>query len=97
MTFDRIARRIAATASRRLGNAVTIGAITDYGILLSPSDELVGDILVVTDYMLEIETAVFGVVLRGTSVIVDGVAFTAREDAKPYGEGATLMLALSKN
>ena len=97
MTFDRLARLTAATASRRLGNEVTIGATTGWGILLSPSEEVAGDMIIVTDYMLEIEESVFGVVQRGVAVTVDGVAFTAREDAKPYGEGATLRLPLAKD
>lgn len=96
MSWTSTANRIATTASRVLGNAVTIGAVSGSGVLQMPREEVIGEAVVSIGYLLEVPAAVFSSVLDGQAVTVDGVSYVAREDGLPVGDGAMLQIPLTK-
>jgi hypothetical protein len=96
MSWAATANRLAATTARVLGNVVVIGAVTGKGILLMPREEVLGGMVVSIGYTLELPAATFGLIAENTSIIVDGVAYLAREDATPNGDGAVYVVPLEK-
>jgi hypothetical protein len=97
MSWARQARIIAATASRVVGNDITIDETTSgKGILSMPKEEVLNGMVVSSGYRLEYPFNVFGVVEEGTEVIVDEINYTATEDAMPTGDGAMYIVPLKK-
>ena len=50
MTWQDRANRMAASAVRRLGNAVTIDGVSGFGILQSPEERIYEGAIVTTDF-----------------------------------------------
>lgn len=78
-----------------LGNVVTIGATTDKGILMSPAESVIDGVAVVTDWMLELPSAVWPFVAEGVAVFVDGQEFVSREESRPGTDQATTFVPLT--
>lgn len=97
MSWAATAARIAAVTSARLGNAVTIGAVSGYGILLEPTEELIGGEIISTDATVELPVAVFGTPLENTAIVADGTAYVARADGRLAADGATVIVPLRRS
>jgi hypothetical protein len=61
------------------GVTVTAGATSDLGILDMPSEVVADGVVLTTDYKLTCKTALFGALVYGDTVAVDGVNYTVRE------------------
>lgn len=61
------------------GVSCTAGATTANGILDMPSQVISDGMVLTTDYTLTARTSVFGSLIRGDSITVDGTAYTVRE------------------
>jgi len=61
------------------GLAVTAGGDTGVGILDMPSEIIADGVVLTTDFKLLVKTEDFTSVARGSTVLVDGTAYTARE------------------
>jgi hypothetical protein len=77
------------------GVSVTAGATTGVGILDQPGQEILGGMVVVTDYTLTVRSADFGGLLFGDGVTVDGISYQVREGRK-VDDGAFTELLLIK-
>jgi riboflavin synthase alpha subunit len=77
------------------GVSCTAGAVSALGILDMPSQVLVGDQVLSTDYTLTAKASDFGNLLYGDSITVAGVAYTVRE-ARLIDDGAIVELGLQK-
>ena len=78
------------------GLSVTSGAVTALGILDSPTEEVLGGMVISTDYALKVRTSELGAVQDGATVTVAGVDYTARRDATPIDDGVFSVIHLSK-
>jgi hypothetical protein len=94
MSWQATAARLAAAAFRALGNEVEIDGVSGWGILQSPSESVFDGVVVITDYMLELDRAVWPVVPEGSVVTVDGVIYTAREQSRINRDGSSVMVPL---
>jgi hypothetical protein len=75
------------------GVAVSSGATTGRGILDMPGQVIADGMVVTTDYRLTVRTSVFGGLLYGAGVTVDGVNYQVREALKiDDGQFTELML-----
>jgi len=61
------------------GLSVTSGAYSGVGILDMPSEIIADGVVLTTDYRLLVKTSDFPVLARGSSMTVDGTAYTVRE------------------
>lgn len=61
------------------GVTVTAGATSDLGILDMPSEVVADGVVLTTDYKVTCKTALFGALVYGDTVAVDGVNYTVRE------------------
>lgn len=61
------------------GVAVSAGATSDLGILDMPSEVIADGVVLTTDYKLTCKTSLFGSLVYGDTVTVDGVNYTVRE------------------
>jgi hypothetical protein len=61
------------------GVQVTAGAVSDLGIMDMPSEIVADGVVLTTDYKLTCKTALFGGLVYGDTVAVDGVNYTVRE------------------
>ena len=86
-----------ATFLDDFGVTVTSGSVTALGILDTPTDEVLGGMVLSSDYQLTVRTSELGAVQDGATVTVGGVAYTARRDAMPISDGTFSVLHLSKN
>jgi hypothetical protein len=91
----------AATASRlttsclsTIGNDVVIFDVAGKGILRSPSESIFDGVVVVTDWMLELDSAVWPVVGEGTVVTVDGTDYVAREQSRLGTDQSSIFVPL---
>jgi hypothetical protein len=96
MAWDRIATRIATTSSRVVGDAVVINGLAGFGILQTPRDELINGMIMSTGYRLELPVEVFGNVLEGTNLTVNGTSYRAIEDSMPMADGAITSVPLEQ-
>jgi len=94
MSWQTTANRLASTSLRLLGNAVVIDGVRGWGILTTPTESVFDGVLILTDYMLELDRAVWPEVAEGTMVIVDGVMYTAREQSRINRDGSSVMVPL---
>ena len=78
------------------GVSCTSGGTTGLGILEQPDQILAGDMIISTEYELTAKTSDFGTLLSGSSITVDGTAFTVR-DTKKENDGVFCRLSLTKN
>jgi hypothetical protein len=58
---------------------VVFGKITGKGIMDAPSNIIADGMILTTDYLLTVKTAVFGSAKYGDNLTVDGVAYKVRE------------------
>jgi hypothetical protein len=62
------------------GVSVTAGAVSGVGILDMPGELVADGMIISTDYSLRCEASKFGTLAYGTSVTVNSVAYTVREN-----------------
>lgn len=96
MSFFSLAQRLTRVTMERLGNVVEIAGTTGRGQLQSPTEELFDGMTLGVTYELRIPFQTFGEVPEGEGVTVDGVAYVARQDSRPDGDGTTEILLLEK-
>lgn len=77
------------------GVSCTAGAVTANGILDMPSQILSDGMVLSTDYTLTARASNFGTLIRGSSITVDGVAYTVRETML-IDDGKFVQIALQK-
>jgi hypothetical protein len=94
MSWAATAQRLATTALRALGNAVEIDGVSCWGILMTPTESVFDGVLILTDYMLELDRSVWPVIPEGSVVTVDGVIYTAREQSRINRDGSSVMVPL---
>lgn len=94
MSWQTTADRLAGMAMTALGNAVTIGGVSGYGILQSPAESILDGVVIVTDYMLELPRTVWPVVPEGTAITVDGLVYVAREQSRPNVDRSSIYVPL---
>ena len=94
MSWTNRANRLAATVSRGVGNDVSIGAVSNRAFLIAPKEEILDGRVVSTPYQLRFPHAIFGAVLEGAAVVVDGANYVTSEDAMPTGDGSMWVVPL---
>jgi len=78
------------------GVTCQIGAGASFvGVLDSPMDVIAGGMALSREYMLLAKTSDVSATARGTSITVDGVSYTVREN-RPIDDGLFSELLLSK-
>ena len=77
------------------GVSVTAGSITGIGLLDMPGMEVLGGMVVVTDYSLTVRTSEFGDLQFNDAITVAGVSYQVRE-ARQLDDGAFTELLLIK-
>jgi hypothetical protein len=77
------------------GVTCTAGAVTALGILDMPSQVLLSDAILSTDYTLTARASSFGGLKYGDAITVAGTAYTVRE-TQYIDDGAMVQLALQK-
>ncbi len=76
------------------GVSCTAGAVSALGILDMPS-QIIGDMVLSTDYQVTAKTSDFGTLLAGASITVDSVAYKVRE-TRQIGDGLLCEISLQK-
>jgi hypothetical protein len=77
------------------GVPVSAGAVTGVGVLDMPSQVVADGMVLTTDYKLTVRTSVFGGLLYGDGITVDGVNYQVREAMK-VDDGKFTELMLTK-
>jgi len=77
------------------GVTCVAGAVTALGILDMPSQVLLSDAILSTDYTLTERASSFGSLKYGDAITVAGTAYTVRE-TQYIDDGAMVQLALQK-
>ena len=77
------------------GVSATSGSTTGNVILDEPTQKLVGDLILSTDYQITAEASDFGTLTAGTSITVDSVAYTVRE-TRLIDDGLLCEISLQK-
>jgi hypothetical protein len=77
------------------GVPVSAGAVTGFGVLDMPSQVVAEGMVLTTDYKLTVKTSVFGGLLYGDGITVDGVNYQVREAMK-VDDGKFTDLTLTK-
>jgi hypothetical protein len=77
------------------GVSVTAGAVSGMGILDMPGELIADGMIITTDYTLRCEASKFGSLAYGTSITVNSVAYTVREN-KLIDDGAFCLMTLQK-
>lgn len=78
------------------GVTCQIGAGASFvGVLDSPMDVIAGGMALSREYMLLAKTSDVSATARGTSITVDGISYTVREN-RPIDDGLFSELLLSK-
>jgi enoyl-CoA hydratase/carnithine racemase len=75
--------------------AVSKGAVTGKGIIDTPTMVTGNGMVLSNDYVVTLQTAVFGVPVYGDALTVDGVAYIARE-ARLIDDGKLVEVLLAK-
>ena len=89
-SVDRVAR------ARLGGVSVTAGAVSFLGGILNRSQEIIADGRISDNvYELNVPTALFGSLLYGDSIVVDGQSFTVRYEPQPLGGGENCLIFLN--
>lgn len=78
------------------GVDVVAGSITGLGILDMPSDVVIDNQVITTDYALTCEASKFGGLLYGSQITVNGVAYEVRS-AMLMTDGMFVQLALQRS
>ncbi len=83
---------VSASHTPNAGGQVT----TALAILDEPGMDVIGGDVIATDYSLRFPTASFPAVKRMDTFTINGVTFTAREDAQPLQDGLEQIVPLAK-
>jgi hypothetical protein len=94
MTFS--SSEVLATFFADFGVSVTANGVTGLGILDMPTETLLGDQVLSTDYTLTARASEFGSLKYGDAVTIDGVAYTVREN-RLLDDGKLTEVSLSRN
>jgi hypothetical protein len=86
---------LAFLSVNEFGVSCTLGASTFVGILDSPVEVLAGGMALSREYSLLAKTADVSTAARGTSITVDSVSYTVREN-RAIDDGLFSELLLSK-
>jgi len=86
---------LAFLSVNEFGVSCTLGASTFVGILDSPVEVLAGGMALSREYSLLAKTADVSTAVRGTSITVDSVSYTVREN-RAIDDGLFSELLLSK-
>jgi len=78
------------------GVDVVAGSITGVGILDMPSEVIIDNQIITTDYALTCEASKFGNLLYGSQITVNGVAYEVRS-AMLMTDGAFVQLSLQRS
>lgn len=78
------------------GVSVVAGDVTGLGILDMPSEIILDNQVITTDYTLTCEAAKFGALLYGSQLTVNGVAYTVRT-ANLLTDGIFVQLSLQRS
>jgi hypothetical protein len=78
------------------GVSVTAGAVSGFGILDMPGELIADGMIITTDYTLRCEASKFGSLAYGTSITVDSLTYTVREN-KLIDDGAFCLMTLQKS
>lgn len=78
------------------GVDVVAGSITGLGILDMPSEVIIDNQIITTDYALTCEASKFGNLLYGSQITVNGVAYEVRS-AMLMTDGAFVQLSLQRS
>lgn len=77
------------------GVSCTAGAVSALGILDAPTQIVVGDQILTSDYVLTAKSVDFGNLLYGAAISVEGVNYTVRE-VRLLDDGAFCEISLQK-
>ncbi len=77
------------------GKSVIVGAQQGLGILDSPGQAIIGDMVLMVDYALTLPAALAAGLAFGASITVDGVSFRVKENY-PQQDGLFHVLTLEK-
>ena len=77
------------------GVSCTAGDTTANGILDMPSEEVIGGMVLSTDYSLTTRFSNFGTLIAGDAIEVDGEDYTVRQNRR-IGDGKFVEIALQK-
>ena len=94
MAFDALADDLGVFLGD-YGVSATSGATTANVILDEPTQELVGDLVLSTDYQITAKASDFGTLTAGTSITVNSVAYTVRE-TRLINDGLFCEISLQK-
>lgn len=83
---------VSAAHTPNAGGQVT----TALAILDEPGMEVIGSDIIATDYILRYPTASFPSVKRLDVFTINGITYTAREDAQPLQDGLEQVVPLTK-
>ena len=93
-TLSAAANRV---AFNRLGSvSVIAGAVSGQGFLMQNSEIIIGGAIEIIDYLLRIETAVFGGLSYGDAVTVDGTSYKVETQPRRVDDGTWSIVALIK-
>lgn len=74
---------------------VVFGTIVGKGIFDAPSNIIADGMVLTTDYLLTVQTAVFGAAKYGDTITVDGYAYKVRE-SRQIDDGKLSEILLTK-
>jgi hypothetical protein len=78
------------------GVSVTAGAVSGMGILDMPGELIADGMIITTDYTLRCESSKFGGLGYGTSMTVDSLTYTVREN-RLLEDGMFCLITLQKS
>ena len=78
------------------GVSVTAGAVSGSGLLDMPGELIADGMVITTDYSLRCEASKFGSLAYGTSITVDSLTYTVREN-RLIEDGKFCLISLQKS
>ena len=78
------------------GVSVTAGAVSGSGLLDMPGELIADGMVITTDYSLRCEASKFGSLAYGTSITVDSLTYTVREN-RLIDDGKFCLISLQKS
>lgn len=77
------------------GVTVDSGLVTGLGVLDMPTEVMLNDMVLSTDYTVRVETSKFGSLAYGAPLIVDGEMYSVRE-VRRVDDGTFCLVSLTK-
>jgi len=78
------------------GVSVIAGAVSGSGLLDQPGELIADGMVITTDYSLRCEASKFGSLAYGTSITVDSLTYTVREN-RLIDDGKFCLISLQKS